>query len=232
MQSLEPAYSALVIGASGEIGRALCEEIANDPRCGSLLRLSRSTSPDFDLRKPEAFVDAIRAISGAEPFSLVIDATGVLSTTGAGPEKSLAAIHPAALHDLMQVNAFGPILLLRELLPLLSRGRCLYGKLSARVGSITDNRLGGWYGYRTSKASLNMLLQTSAIELHRRLPGLVIAAMQPGTVVSPLSRRFISASTPVLSARQAASGLLCALDLLPAQSGAHFIDHAGKVIPW
>jgi NAD(P)-dependent dehydrogenase (short-subunit alcohol dehydrogenase family) len=166
------------------------------------------------------------------PVSLVIDATGVLSTTPIGPEKSLAAVDAGAMLDLMQVNAVGPLLLLRALTPHLARERCLYGKLSARVGSISDNRLGGWYSYRASKAALNMLLQTAAIELQRRLPQLVVAAMQPGTVVSPLSRRFVSSTTPTVTPDQAARGLLAALDGLPATPGAAFIDHRGARLSW
>lgn len=232
MNSLSSGYTALVIGATGTIGQAFQALIAADPACSGVLTLSRSSCPDFDLRNPSSFKTALDSLKPAVPFSLVIDATGVLSTDEAGPEKSLAAIRPAALQELMQVNAFGPLMVLRELVPYLSRDRCIYGKLSARVGSISDNRLGGWYGYRASKAALNMLLQTAAIELNRRLPELVMAAMQPGTVVSSLSRRFVSSATSTVSPEVAAGGLLQALDGLQAQSGAYFIDYRGQSIAW
>lgn len=232
MKSIAPGYTALVIGASGTIGRAFCEAIAADPACAGVIELSRSTHPRFDLARPESFSEAVAARVTERPVSLVIDATGVLSTTPIGPEKSLAAVDAAAMHDLMQVNAVGPLLLLRALAPHLARERCLYGKLSARVGSISDNHLGGWYSYRASKAALNMLLQTAAIELQRRLPQLVVAAMQPGTVVSPLSRRFVSSATPTVTPEEAAGGLLVALDALPATPGARFIDYRGSTIAW
>ncbi len=232
MNSLSPGYTALVIGSSGTIGAAFSEEIAADPSCGAVLSLSRSSCPGFDLRDAATINAALTEVVGDMRPALVIDASGILSVDESGPEKSLAVVRDEALRELMQINAFGPLLLLKALVPLLAKGRCVYGKLSARVGSISDNRLGGWYGYRASKAALNMLLQTAAIELQRRVPHLVVAAMQPGTVVSALSQRFVSASTPTVAAREAASGLLAALDRLPAGPRAHFIDYRGENIPW
>ena len=230
MHSLPSGYTALVIGASGTIGRAFQRVITADPACAGVVALSRSTHPGFDLGDPHQFAAALSALPS--DLSLVIDATGVLSTDAAGPEKSLSAVQPQNLHRLMQINAVGPLMLLRELAPRLTRGRCLYGKLSARVGSISDNRLGGWYSYRASKAALNMLLQTAAIELQRRLPGLVVAAMQPGTVRSPLSQRFVSAATDTVLPEEAALGLLAALDAIEPGPGARFVDYRGKTIPW
>ncbi len=230
MHSLPSGYTALVIGASGTIGRAFQRAITADPACAGVVALSRSTHPGFDLGDPHQFAAALSALPS--DLSLVIDATGILSVDPAGPEKSLSAVQPQNLHRLMQINAVGPLMLLRELAPRLARGRCLYGKLSARVGSISDNRLGGWYSYRASKAALNMLLQTAAIELQRRLPGLVVAAMQPGTVRSPLSQRFVSAATDTVPPDEAAQGLLAALDAMEPGPGARFVDYRGKVIPW
>ena len=232
MKSLSPGYTALVIGATGTIGRAFHDAIATDPACSQVLALSRATHPGFYLARPQAFADILAATLQERTVSLVIDATGVLSASPGGPEKSLAAVQPDAMHDLMQINAIGPLLLLRALAPHLSRGRAVYGKLSARVGSIQDNRLGGWYSYRASKAALNMLLQTAAIELQRKSPQWVVAAMQPGTVRSPLSERFVSTSTPTVAPPEAARGLLAALDTLPIVPGASFIDYRGETIPW
>ena len=131
----------------------------------------------------------------------------------------------------LQLNAVGPGLLLKHFVPLLViEHRSIYAKLSARVGSISDNHKGGWYGYRASKAALNMLLQTAAIELARRRPLAVVAALQPGTVRSALSRPFVGdqADAP----EDAAQRLLAVLDTLPPQAGAHFVDHRGAPIPW
>lgn len=232
MHSLPDGYTALVIGASGTIGRAFRDAIAADPACANVYEVSRSTHPGFDLADPAQFADVFSAVPVGQPLSLVIDATGLLSADSAGPEKSLAAVRHENLHRLMQTNAVGPLMLVRELAPRLARGRCLYGKLSARVGSISDNRLGGWYSYRASKAALNMLLQTAAIELQRRLPGLVVAAMQPGTVRSPLSQRFVSPATDTVSPEEAARGLLAALDAMEPGPGARFVDYRGLVVPW
>ena len=166
------------------------------------------------------------------PFHLIIDATGALTIDGQGPEKRMGALNAAQLARAFEVNTIGPALLLKHFVPLLAtKQRCIYAKLSARVGSISDNRKGGWYGYRAAKAALNMVLQTAAIEAARKRPQLVVAAMQPGTVASSLSAPFVPAQdclTPV----QSVTGLLSALDDLPAQAAAHFVDHKGEAIAW
>jgi len=131
----------------------------------------------------------------------------------------------------MHLNAVGPALLLRYFMPLLATGqRVVWAKLSARVGSIEDNCKGGWYGYRAAKAALNMLLQTAAIEIARRRPLAVVAALQPGTVRSALSRPFVGdeAMDPALSAQR----LLAVLDALEPTGRAQFVDHLGQHIPW
>jgi NAD(P)-dependent dehydrogenase (short-subunit alcohol dehydrogenase family) len=132
---------------------------------------------------------------------------------------------------LLHLNSVGPALLLKHFTPLLATGqRVIWAKLSARVGSIEDNRKGGWYSYRAAKAALNMLLQTAAIEMARRRPLAVVAALQPGTVRSALSQPFVGddAMAPDESARR----LLAVLDALQPTGRAQFVDHAGKSIPW
>jgi NAD(P)-dependent dehydrogenase (short-subunit alcohol dehydrogenase family) len=130
------------------------------------------------------------------------------------------------------LNAVGPALLIKHFVPLLSMGqRVVYAKLSARVGSISDNHKGGWYGYRAAKAGLNMLLQTAAIECARKRPELVMAALQPGTVASALSQPFV-ASSDAITPDVSVAGLLQALDALPAQGRAHFVDYRGQSIAW
>ena len=232
MDSLTAPFRALVIGASGTIGSAFVRALAAHPRCERVTTVSRSTHPGFDLEDAESLTKHIERIGSGGPYSLVIDATGALAVCPSGPEKSLGAIVPDSMQQMMLINAIGPILMLRALLPHFGSGRCLYGKLSARVGSISDNRLGGWYGYRASKAALNMLLQTAAIEIHRRRPEMVIAALQPGTVRSALSERFIGSRTALVDPLQSARGLLAALDSLTPGSGASFIDWQGQPIPW
>ena len=161
----------------------------------------------------------------------MIDATGALRIEGRGPEKRLQELDADALMASLQVNAVGPALLLRHLSPLLARDeRVIWAKLSARVGSIEDNRKGGWYGYRAAKAALNQLLQTAAIEVARQRPQAVVAALQPGTVRSLLSQPFVgeAASDP----RDAALHLLRVIDRLEPTGRAQFVDYAGQTIPW
>jgi len=123
-------------------------------------------------------------------------------------------------------------LLLRQFVPLLAPGPSVYAKLSARVGSISDNKKGGWYGYRASKAALNMFLQTAAIELQRKNPQLRVVALQPGTVRSRLSAAFAGSVSHLLEPETAVAGMLGALQSLPPQAGAHYIDYQGQTIPW
>lgn len=229
MPSLRDGYRALVLGASGAIGQAFVQALQQDARCAEVVAVTRSHPVAWDLRDAASLQALAKQLTG--PFHLVVDATGALSIDGRGPEKRLPDLDAEGLLANLQVNAIGPALLLRHISPLLARGeRVLWAKLSARVGSIEDNHKGGWYSYRASKAALNQLLQTAAIELHRQRPLAIVAALQPGTVKSALSQAFVGdhASEPV----DAVQGLLHALDALQPTGRAHFVDHAGNAIPW
>lgn len=231
LTSLRDGYRAVVVGASGAIGQAFVDHLRADPRCASVTALSRSVLPALDLEDEASIQTCAQTLAAQAPLHLVVDATGALSIGGVGPEKRLDDLQPATLARAMAVNAIGPALLLKHFAPLLATGeRVVWAKLSARVGSIEDNRKGGWYAYRASKAALNQLLQTAAIELARRRPELVVAALQPGTVRSALSQPFVgeAALAPAESARR----LLAVLDALPATGRAHFVDHQGQPIPW
>ncbi len=161
----------------------------------------------------------------------MLDATGALTVNGRGPEKRLDELDTQHLLDALQLNAVGPGLLLKHVAPLLATGqRVIWGKLSARVGSIEDNRKGGWYGYRAAKAALNMFLQTAASELARRRPLAVVAALQPGTVQSALSQPFVGHDA--LRPEESAQRLLAVLDALQPTGRAQFVDHQGQSIPW
>lgn len=231
MQSLRAGYSALVLGASGAIGQAFVTLLQSDPRCASVTGLSRQSDPGFDLKDPASLERLALTLAERDPFQLVIDATGALLLDGRPPEKRLDELNAGALQDAMSINAIGPALLLQRLLPRLATGeRVIWAKLSARVGSIEDNRKGGWYGYRASKAALNMLLQTAAIEIARRRPLAVVAALQPGTVRSGLSRPFVGEQA--MDPLDSAARLLRVLDGLEPTGRAQFVDHAGQIIPW
>jgi NAD(P)-dependent dehydrogenase (short-subunit alcohol dehydrogenase family) len=152
----------VVIGASGGIGAALATALENQGR--TVLRLGRRTTPPLDLHD-QASIATAAAMAGAG-LRLVIDATGFLHGQGFTPEKSLRQLDPLHMAHSFAINATGPALLLKHFLPRLARGeRAVFATLSARVGSIEDNRLGGWISYRASKAALNQIMRTAAIEL-------------------------------------------------------------------
>ncbi len=230
--TLPPDYKALIIGASGAIGHAFAKHLKCDPACSEVVEVSRSTIPYFDLEDPASIERIGSDLAQRGLFHLIVDATGALTIDGTGPEKALTRLEHQALQRSFAINAIGPALLLKQLAPLLASGDAIYAKLSARVGSITDNKKGGWYGYRASKAALNMLLQTAAIELQRRNPSLRVIALQPGTVRSKLSRPFEAGVPQLLKPEESVAGMMQALQNLPAKAGAHFIDYRGQEIPW
>lgn len=231
MTQLRDGYTAVVFGASGAIGSAFVAHLQRDPRCQRVIGLSRHSTPRIDLDDESLLENAAAAMAAHGPVHLVLDATGTLMPDGHAPEKRLDDLTPNALARAFALNATGPTLLLKHFGPLLATGeRVVWGKLSARVGSIGDNRKGGWYGYRASKAALNMLLQCTAIEWARRRPLAVVAALQPGTVRSRLSAPFVGSQAD--DPAEAAARLLRVLDALPPQPHAHFVDHRGEVVPW
>jgi NAD(P)-dependent dehydrogenase (short-subunit alcohol dehydrogenase family) len=231
MHSLPEGYRALVFGASGAIGQAFVQALQSDARCAKVCGVSRQSLPGLDLLSEPSIAACVQALAPQGPFHLVLDATGALTVNGRGPEKRLDELDAPHLLDALQLNAVGPGMLLKHFSPLLVSGqRVIWGKLSARVGSIEDNRKGGWYGYRAAKAALNMLLQTSAIELARRRPMAVVAALQPGTVQSALSQPFVG--DDAMRPEEAAKRLLAVLDALQPTGRAQFVDHQGQSIPW
>lgn len=231
MHSLPEGYRALVIGASGAIGSALLRQLQSDPRCGAALGVSRQSAPGLDLLREASIAACARALASHGPFHLVLDATGALTLNGVGPEKRLDELAAPSLLAALQLNAVGPGLVLKHFVPRLALGeRVIWGKLSARVGSIEDNRKGGWYGYRAAKAALNMLLQTAAIEIARRRPEAVVVALQPGTVRSALSQPFVGHDA--MPAELSAQRLLSVLDALQPTGRAQFVDHQGQHLAW
>jgi NAD(P)-dependent dehydrogenase (short-subunit alcohol dehydrogenase family) len=231
MHSLPEGYRALVFGASGAIGSALLQQLQSDPRCAAVLGVSRQSMPGLDVLSEPSIQACALALASQGPFHLLLDATGALTVNGRGPEKRLDELDASHLLAALHLNAVGPGLLLKHFAPLLATGqRVIWGKLSARVGSIEDNRKGGWYGYRAAKAALNMLLQTSAIEIARRRPLAVVVALQPGTVQSGLSQPFVG--DDAMRPDEAARRLLAVLDGLQPTGRAQFVDHQGQAISW
>lgn len=232
---------SLVVGASGGVGAALVSAL--HARGETVWAWSRAGDPPVDITD-EASVRAAAALLQAQLLAdgrtlrRVWVATGVLhgQTPDGGamaPERSWRDIRPEALLRQFEVNALGPMLLLKHLLPLLpKRAPSWVACLSARVGSVGDNRLGGWYSYRASKAALNQLVHTAAIELARSHPQACCVALHPGTVDTGLSQPFAKTGLQVRPPAVAAQELLAVLDALtPAHSGG-FFDHHGEPVPW
>ncbi len=229
--SLPPQYRALVVGASGGIGAAFVQALAADPRCASVTGLHRASTPAVDFADPPSVARAAATLVPQGPFHLLVNAAGLLHGPLGPPEKKLADIDSARLLATLSANTVGPALLLRHFSPLLARERALLVMLSAKVGSIGDNRLGGWYSYRASKAALNMLLATAAIELRRSQPNTVVVALHPGTVSTALSAPFGGAATgrpPGLAVAQ----MLATLDGLAAADSGAFVAYDGQRLPW
>lgn len=218
---------ALVVGASGGIGGALVAALR--ARGAEVTELSRSG--DGLEVTDEASVAA--ALGGLEPgFDLILVATGALVLGGVGPEKSLKAVTAQALAAQFATNAIGPVLVIKHALRLMPRERlCRLAVLSARVGSIGDNALGGWYGYRAAKAALNQLLRTAAIEARRTHPQSVLVALHPGTVETGLAPE-LRAGHPAVAPEVAAANLLRVLDGLGPEASGSFHDWQGEVVPW
>lgn len=218
---------ALVIGASGGIGAALVAGLQR--RGAEVTGLSRSAD-GLDVTEEASVAAHLGRLEGE--FDTVIVATGALEIDGATPEKALRQLQPEALVAQVRLNALGPALVLKHALRLMPRDRrAVFAALSARVGSIGDNGFGGWYSYRASKAALNQLIHSAAIEIARSHREAVVVALHPGTVATPFTEKYLGRH-PAVTPEHAADRLVTLIDgLQPAQTGG-FYDYAGREIPW
>ena len=226
-----PGTVALIVGATGSIGGALNTSLCCSDAFSEILAVSR---PALDVTSEESVAALAEKIANmSQELSLVIDATGYLHDANAMPEKSWRQIDPEHLVKAFRINAIGPAILMKHFLPLMPRARrSVFATLSARVGSICDNKLGGWYGYRASKAALNQFVRTAAVELKRKKPLAICVALHPGTVESQLSAPFAKSNLEVRSAAEAADQLLKVIDELEPRHSGGFFDHRGDTIPW
>ena len=219
--------TALIIGASGGIGQALTHGLtARGYNCTTLSR----SQDGFDLMD-EARVDALlKDLLG--PFDRVFVASGALEIDGAIPEKTIRALSRQAMMDQFAVNAVGPALVLKHAHRLLPRDQqAVLAVLSARVGSIGDNQLGGWTSYRAAKAAVNQIVRTAAIELARTHKHAICVSLHPGTVQTEFTRKYVGRH-PAVPAEEAAENLLSVTDRLTAEQTGQFFDWAGKTVPW
>ncbi len=217
---------ALIIGDSGGIGAAMAQHLR--ARGDEVVGLSRS-GQGFDLEDPAAAEALLAGVDG--PFDRVVVATGILAPPGRRPEKALREIEAETMARVLAVNTIGPALVLRHVPRLIARdARAVVAVLTARVGSIGDNGLGGWYSYRASKAAANQLLRTAAIELGRTRKQAILVALHPGTVETEFTAAYPAHDKH--SAPVAAAHLVTVMDdLAPDQSG-RFFDWRGDPVPW
>lgn len=231
MNSLPDQFHALVIGASGSIGSAFVDLLGSLPRCASVHGLHRHSTPHVDFADENSVAEAARVLGTGRRYHLIINAAGLLHSEAFMPEKRLADLNTMQMQATFQANTFGPALVMRHFVSLLASERAILAMLSAKVGSIGDNRLGGWYSYRASKAALNMMVKTAAIEVARNQKNSVLVALHPGTVSSRLSQPFRGESIG-RPAHDAAADMLHVMDALtPADSGS-FRSYNGAELPW
>jgi NAD(P)-dependent dehydrogenase (short-subunit alcohol dehydrogenase family) len=231
MPLVSQPFRALVIGSSGTIGSAFLELLESNPSCEAVYGIHRNSAIRIDYEDLSTIESAANVLVDKGPFQLIINTIGVLHSAHWMPEKKLDDLHAEQLQMLMQVNAIGPSLTIRHFSKLLDPRGSVMATLSAKVGSIEDNRLGGWYSYRASKAALNMLIKTAAIEFGRTRPNTALVALHPGTVNSRLSKPFKGEQIGRPSA-DAASDMLQVLLSLNKEDSGTFISYAGERLPW
>ncbi len=243
LRSFGDSLTVAVVGASGGIGSAFVDALASDPAVGSLWALSRQPADiesghgtdrvrrvEIDVTNEDSIGAAAATIAGDErPLGLVIVASGLLHDGDSlQPEKSWRALDTGAFERMFSINTTGPALVAKHFLPLLDRDRkSVFAALSARVGSIADNRTGGWHAYRASKAALNMIIRTLAVELARRNPSAMCVGLHPGTVATDLSapfRRNVDANT-IFTPATSVGHLLRVIDGLST-------DESGSCLAW
>ncbi|QWE16202.1 SDR family NAD(P)-dependent oxidoreductase [Polynucleobacter sp. AP-Nino-20-G2] len=231
MPLISPPFRALVIGSSGTIGAAFVELLENNPSCTLVRGIHRNSIHSIDYLNLDSIESSANALLAEAPFQLIINTIGILHSEKWMPEKKLDDLNPEQLQMLMQINAIGPSLTIKHFSKLLDPAGSVMATLSAKVGSIEDNRLGGWYSYRASKAALNMLIKTAAIEFGRTKPNTALIALHPGTVNSRLSKPFKGEQIgrPALVA---AGDMLQVLLSLNKEDSGSFISYSGAKLPW
>ena len=219
---------ALVFGASGGIGQAFSRFLEDKLGSENVVKVSRSFD-GFDISDEEKILKFSESIEGS--FNLIINAIGVLQTTEEGPEKTINVVKQKSMIDMMTINAIGPALLLKNFSKKLDKTKfSVFVNLSARVGSITDNRLGGWISYRSSKAALNQIIKTSSIEINRRNKNAICVGLHPGTVKTSFTEKFQN-TTETISPDESVKMMMNVVENLSVDDNGYCFAYDGKVIP-
>jgi NAD(P)-dependent dehydrogenase (short-subunit alcohol dehydrogenase family) len=238
LASFKSPLRALVFGANGGLGAAFVSLLRASPNVEICFASSRQASDDtmpLDLTDEAAIAAYAASLEANGPLNLVINASGLLHRGTFQPEKRLSQISTEAMLQSFAVNSIAPALINRYFVPLLPRtGKSVIAHLSARVGSISDNRLGGWYSYRAAKAAQNMITRTTAIEVARRYPEALIIGLHPGTVDTQLSKPFQSGVDEgrLFSSQDAAIRLLQVIDGLSAEDSGNVFAYDGQAVPF
>ena len=233
LNSLDPEGVAVVFGSSGGIGKGIVSALSDSNHFGSVIGFSRRGSFPIDFKDEVTIERAAETVAKVGKIRLAVDATGFLHDEHNYPEKSWRDLNTRNLAHSFLVNAIGPALIIKHFLPRMPRsGKSVFATLSARVGSIGDNHLGGWYGYRASKAALNQIVRSASIELARRSPDAICVALHPGTVDTPLSTPFAKSQLDIKTPAAAVVNLLRVLDTLNKNNNGGFFDCNGKSVPW
>ena len=233
LSSIPQGGQAVVIGATGAIGQACLNHLEASQRFEAVHGFGRRTDPAVEVTDEASIEAAAQSIAANGPLRLLLVASGHLHDDSHKPEKSWRSLDASGLAHAFAVNATGPALVMKHFLGLFPRdGKAVCAVISAKVGSIGDNHIGGWYGYRASKAALNQFLKTASIELGRKRSDAICVALHPGTVASPLSAPFAKDGLTVRDPAQAAGDLLSVIDTLtPADTGG-FRSYDGTILPW
>ena len=226
---------ALVIGGTGSIGSAIINELKNQ-KFTNIISLGRSSNPPLDLLDESSIKKAADFIKN-QPGSLCLlfDATGILHNEDQNqmPEKTYKNIDLTFMKKNFEINVMGPALIMKHFLPLLDTDqKSIFATLSAKVGSISDNRYGGWYSYRASKAALNQMIKTASIELKMKNKNAFCVAIHPGTVTSKLSKPFQKDNLKIQSNEESAKNIVQVMTNLKINDSGLFFDWSGDIINW
>lgn len=224
-----------VIGAAGSIGKAFVGALSKQYPNSNMYSFSRTIGYNIDYESQESIEKAAKIAASTGPLDLVVVTNGMLHNQEIMPEKSIKELSKEKFQFLFQVNTIVPALIAKYFLPHLSReSTSIFAALSARVGSISDNQLGGWYAYRASKAALNMIIKNAAIEIGRSNKNAIIVGLHPGTVDTNLSRPFHKniSGAELLTPNQSVAKLIeVLLSLTPMQSGKCFAWNGLEILP-
>jgi NAD(P)-dependent dehydrogenase (short-subunit alcohol dehydrogenase family) len=232
MTSFENNKTALVFGISGGIGKSLFENLKQTKEFSNVIGFCRKTKPGFDITNENYMKSLSHSISNQGNIHLLINATGYLSDQNSLPEKKIEDINYTYLMKSLSTNTIGNAFIIKYFVPLMEhKTKAYFITLSARVSSISDNGLGGWYSYRASKAALNQLIKTASIEFKRKNSSLIFLSLHPGTVETKLSKPFLRNQIR-FTADEAAKNILNVYKRFDINNSGNLVDYKGDIIPF